>query len=78
MSWLFGQETHGILVPQPGIEPATPELEGKLLTIGLSRKAQSYVLVRFASLFSLPPKGSTLRYLKTYFWNQQRVCIERK
>ena len=78
MFWFFGQEAHGILLPQPGIEPATPELEGKLLTTGLPRKAQYYVLVRFASLFSLPPKGSTLCYLKTYFWNQQRVFIEWK
>ena len=64
MLWFFSQEAHGILAPQPGIKPATPELEGKLLTTGLPRKAQCYVLVRFASLFSLLPKASILRYLK--------------
>ena len=30
----FGHETYGILVPQLGIEPASPSLEGKVLTAG--------------------------------------------
>ena len=29
-----GHEAYGILVPQPGIEPAPPALEGKILTTG--------------------------------------------
>ena len=29
MFWFFGYEACGIFVPQPGIEPANPELEGK-------------------------------------------------
>ena len=32
MFWFFGQEACGILVPQPGLEPTAPALEGKVLT----------------------------------------------
>ena len=32
MFWYFGHEACGILAPQPGIEPAPPALEGKVLT----------------------------------------------
>ena len=35
----------GILAPQPGIEPAPPALEGKVLTTGLPRK--SLITARF-------------------------------
>ena len=31
MFWYFGGETCGIIVPQPGIEPVPPALEGKVL-----------------------------------------------
>ena len=34
MFWFFGLEAHGILASQPGIEPRTPALEGKVLTTG--------------------------------------------
>ena len=30
----FGREAHRILAPRPGIEPAPPALEGKVLTTG--------------------------------------------
>ena len=30
--WFFGHEACGILAPQPGIEPLSPALEGKVLT----------------------------------------------
>ena len=39
MSWFFGQEACGILVPQPGIEPAPPELGGEILTTGPPEKS---------------------------------------
>ena len=34
MFWFFGHKTCGILAPRPGIEPATPALEGEVLTTG--------------------------------------------
>ena len=34
MFWLFGHEARGILIPWSGIEPATPKLEGEVLTAG--------------------------------------------
>ena len=34
MFWLFDPEACGILVPQPGIYPTTPALEGDVLTTG--------------------------------------------
>ena len=33
--WFFGCEACGILSPWPGIEPAPPVFEGKVLTTGL-------------------------------------------
>ena len=32
MFWFFSQEACGILVPQPGLEPTAPALEGKVFT----------------------------------------------
>ena len=40
MFWLFGQEARGILAPPPGIDPALPALEGKVLTTGPPGKSQ--------------------------------------
>ena len=40
MFWFFGHEACGIIVPQPGIEPVPPALEGKVLTTGLLEKSQ--------------------------------------
>ena len=34
MFWFFGLKAWGILVPQPGMEPTPPALEGEALTIG--------------------------------------------
>ena len=34
MFWYFGREACGILAPWPGIEPAPPALESKVLTTG--------------------------------------------
>ena len=34
MFWFFGREARGILAPWPGIKPAPPALEGKILTTG--------------------------------------------
>ena len=35
MFWFLASKTRGILAPQPGIKPAPPELEGKVLTTRL-------------------------------------------
>ena len=35
MFWFFGWEACGVLVPQPGIKPAPPALEGGVPTTGL-------------------------------------------
>ena len=32
MFWFFGFKVCGIFIPQPGIEPARPALEGEVLT----------------------------------------------
>ena len=39
MFWFFGREVCGILVPQPGIEPTAPALEGEVLTTGQPGKS---------------------------------------
>ena len=40
MFWFFGCEACGILAPQPGIEPAPPALESKVLTTGRPGKSR--------------------------------------
>ena len=47
MFWFFGCEACGILAPQPGIEPAPPALEGKVLTTGPPRKSLGYRFFSF-------------------------------
>ena len=37
----FGYETYGILAAQPGIEPASPALEDKVLTTGPQGKSHA-------------------------------------
>ena len=49
--WFFGCEAHGILVPHPGIKPAPPALEGKVLTTGLPRK--SHLSLTFKLFFKI-------------------------
>ena len=44
MFWFFGQEACGILAPRPGIEPAPPALEGKVLTTGPPGKSLCFLL----------------------------------
>ena len=44
MFWYFGCEACGILAPWPGIKPAPPALEGRVLTTGLPRKSHSLLL----------------------------------
>ena len=39
--FIFGHKACGILTPQPGIEPISPALEGKVLTTGLLGKTRS-------------------------------------
>ena len=52
--WFFGCEAHGILVPHPGIKPAPPALEGKVLTTGLPRKSHlSFTFKLFFKIFFL-------------------------
>ena len=42
MFWFFGPGACGILAPQPGIEPAPPALEGKVLTTGPPEKSLEF------------------------------------
>ena len=40
--WFFGPEACGILAPHPGIKPAPPALEGKVLPTGPPGKSQYF------------------------------------
>ena len=51
MFWFFGQETYGILAPQPGIEPTPSALEGKALTSGLPGKFFKALMLPLLVLF---------------------------
>ena len=50
---------HGILVPQPGIKPAMPVLQGRFLTTGLSRKV---LHLEFYGNVSLPLNLASLHF----------------
>ena len=45
MFWFFDHEACVILVPQPGIEPTTPALEGEVLSTGLPGKSLEMIYV---------------------------------
>ena len=53
MFWFFGCEARRILAPGPGIEPAPPALEGKVLIVGLPGKSLSCLLLKFIECYSL-------------------------
>ena len=42
MFWPFGHEACGILAPQLGIKPASPAVEGEVLTTGPPAKFQAF------------------------------------
>ena len=46
MFWFFGHEACGILAPRPGIEPAPPALEGKVLTTGPPGKSLIFLFIQ--------------------------------
>ena len=41
--WFFGPDVCEILVPQPGIKPTPPALEGEVLSTGPPWKSPRYV-----------------------------------
>ena len=43
MFWFFSQEAGGILIPRPGIETASPTLEGEVLTTGPPGKSPIFI-----------------------------------
>ena len=57
MFWLYGHETHGILAPQPGIEPALPALEGEVITSGHPGKSLWATLCRMGKTASSGKRG---------------------
>ena len=50
MCWYFGQKAHGILAPQPGIEPTVPALEDEVLNTGPPGKSLKMLLKDVESL----------------------------
>ena len=48
--WIFGFKACGILVPQPGVEPTSLVLEGKVLTIGPPGKFQWYPFLELINI----------------------------
>ena len=62
MFWCFGSKACGILAPQPGVEPAPPALEGKVLTTGPPGKSLSYLIFK------------SLRHFEFIFVCGMRVC----
>ena len=43
--WFFSHKAHGILVPQPGIEPTPSALGGEILSTGQPGKSAVLVLI---------------------------------
>ena len=55
MFWFFGLEACGIEAPRPGIEPALPALDGKVLTTGPPRKSLSGSHLLFLHMYTPDP-----------------------
>ena len=55
--FFFSQKARGILVPQPGIDPTPPELEGEVLTTGPPGKS---LIFPFIAGFILESESSSL------------------
>ena len=51
MFWFFGHKACVILAPRPGIEPAPPALEGKVLTIDHQGSPITLLIFRIIYLF---------------------------
>ena len=51
--WSFGREERGILASQPGIESASPALEGEVLTAGPPGKSHSKIFKQSCSALTL-------------------------
>jgi len=52
MFWFFDPKACGIFVPQAGIEPASPELEGEVLTTGPAGKSLRDPVIQPLTLYS--------------------------
>ena len=52
MFWFFGPKACGIFVPQPEIGPASPELEGEVLTTGPPGKSLKDPVIQPVTLYS--------------------------
>ena len=74
MFCFFGHEACGILAPQLGIKPATPGLEGEVLTTGLPGKSMlfpshswenqdSEKWYRISAQYTLPILGSDIYFI---------------
>ena len=53
MFWFFDREAYGILDPRPGIEPASPALEGEVLTPGPPGKSLGFLYLWLAFISQL-------------------------
>ena len=67
--WFFGCEAHGILAPQPGIEPTPSALEGEVLNTGPPGKSheRSPLLKEISSPSWGRVHDTVNRLLQTYF-----------
>ena len=66
MFWVFGPEARGILAPWPGIEPAPPALEGKVLTTGPPGSPETDTLDSRSHLWHWGAGGTLRRCLKLF------------
>ena len=64
----FGREACGILGPQPGFEPAPPELEGRFLTTGPPGKARLLIQETDATDFIYRVRNLSLIHTPCFFY----------
>ena len=57
MFWFYGQETRGILAPQPGTQPAPPALEGEVITSGHPGKSHGLLCAEWVKLHPVENGG---------------------
>ena len=66
MFWFFGPKACGISAPRPGIESASPALEGDVLTTGPPGKSPRKVLKEWPSVGGGPYHSTMPQFLMVF------------
>ena len=73
--WFFGREACGVSAPWPGVEPAPPALEGKVLTTGPPGKSLLFFLSPFPYYITFSPYNNLWIANIWHFTNEENFWV---